>query len=76
LETLTKEDVKVAEDFMDNNDINISPIDTEEKVYIEVELEGKNNTAKVVIRTKHDNIVFVGKNEDVLVSEEVVEVAT
>ncbi|OXX82808.1 hypothetical protein AVM15_16225, partial [Paraclostridium benzoelyticum] len=76
LETLTKEDVKVAEDFMDNNDINISPIDTEEKVYIEVELEGKNNTAKVVIRTKHDNIVFVEKNEDVLVSEEVVEVAT
>lgn len=76
LETLTKEDVKVAEDFMDNNDIKISPIDTEEKVYIEVELEGKNNTAKVVIRTKHDNIVFVEKNEDVLVSEEVVEVAT
>lgn len=76
LETLTKEDVKVAECFMDNNDINISPIDTEEKVYIEVALEGKNNTAKVVIRTKHDNIVFVEKNENVLVDEEVVEVAT
>ena len=75
LETLTKDDVKVAEDFMDNNDINISPIDTDEKVYIEVILEGKNNTSKVVIRTKHDNIVFVQKNDDVLLNEEVVEVA-
>ena len=75
LETLTKDDVKVAEDFMDNNDINISPIDTDEKVYIEVILEGKNNTSKVVIRTKHDNIVLVQKNDDVLLNEEVVEVA-
>ena len=76
LETLTNEDVKVAEDFMDNKEINISPIDTQEKVYVKVELEGKNNTSKVVIRTKHDNIVFVEKNEDILVNEEVVEVAT
>lgn len=76
LETLTKEEVKVAEDFMDNNDINISPIDTEEKVYIEVVLKGQNNTVKVVIRTKHDNIVFVEKNGIALVNEEVAEVAT
>ena len=76
LETLTKEDVKVAEDFMDNNEINISPIDTEEKVYIDVVVEGKKNTAKVIIRTKHDNIVFVQKNDEILVNEEVVEVAT
>lgn len=75
LETLTTDDVKVAENFMDNNEVNISPIDTDEKVYIEVLLEGEKNTAKVIIRTKHDNIVLVEKNEDVLVNEEVVEVA-
>ena len=75
LETLTKDDVKVAENLMDNNEIIISLKDTNEKVYIEVKLEGKNNTAKVVIRTKHDNIVFVEKNKDVLVNEEIVEVA-
>ncbi|MEG2712560.1 MAG: serine dehydratase subunit alpha family protein, partial [Clostridia bacterium] len=75
LETLTTDDVKVAENFMDNNEVNISPIDTDEKIYIEVVLEGENNTAKVIIRTKHDNIVLVEKNEEVLVNEEVVEVA-
>ena len=75
LETLTTEDVKVAENYMDNNNIDISPIDTEEKVYIEVVLEGENNKTKVVIRTKHDNIVFASKNDEVLLEEVVEEVA-
>ena len=75
LETLTTEDVKVAENYMDNNNIDISPIDTEEKVYIEVVLEGENNKTKVVIRTKHDNIVFASKNDEILLEEAVEEVA-
>jgi L-cysteine desulfidase len=74
LETLTTEDVKVAENYMDNNNIDISPIDTEEKVYIEVVLEGENNKTKVVIRTKHDNIVFASKNDEILLEEAVEEV--
>ena len=72
---LTTEDVKVAENYMDNNNIDISPIDTEEKVYIEVVLEGENNKTKVVIRTKHDNIVFASKNDEILLEEAVEEVA-
>ena len=75
LETLTTEDVKVAENYMDNNNIDISPIDTEEKVYIEVVLEGENNKTKVVIRTKHDNIVFASKNDEILLEEAIEEVA-
>ena len=75
LETLTTEDVKVAENYMDNNNIDISPIDTEEKVYIEVVLEGENNKTKVVIRTKHDNIVFASKNDEILLEEAVEEIA-
>lgn len=74
LETLTIEDVKVAENYMDNNNIDISPIETEEKVYIEVILEGENNKSKVVIRTKHDNIVFASKNDEILLNEAVEEV--
>ncbi len=74
LETLTAEDVKVAENYMDNNNIDISPIETEEKVYIEVVLEGENNKSKVVIRTKHDNIVFASKNDEILLNEVVEEV--
>lgn len=77
LETITKEEVKIAEEYMDNTPISVSPADTKEKVYIEVILEGKNNTSKVIIRTKHDNFVYLETNGEVLLSEDVLdEVAT
>ena len=62
LETLTKEEVKIAEDYMDNTPLSITPADTREKVYIEVVLKGKNNIDKVRIRTKHDNFTFLEKD--------------
>ena len=58
---------------MDNTPISVSPADTKEKVYIEVILEGKNNTSKVIIRTKHDNFVYLETNGEVLLSEDVLE---
>lgn len=73
LETITKEEVKIAEEYMDNTPISVSPADTKEKVYIEVILEGKNNTSRVIIRTKHDNFVYLEANGEVLLSEEVLE---
>lgn len=73
LETITKEEVKIAEEYMDNTPISVSPADTKEKVYIEVILEGKNNTSKVIIRTKHDNFVYLETNGEVLLSEDVLE---
>ncbi len=77
LETITKEEVKIAEEYMDNIPISVSPADTKEKVYIEVILEGKNNTSRVIIRTKHDNFVYLEANGEVLLSEEgLEEVAT
>lgn len=77
LETITKEEVKIAEEYMDNTPISVSPADTKEKVYIEVILEGKNNTSRVIIRTKHDNFVYLEANGEVLLSEErLEEVAT
>ncbi|EQG08395.1 serine dehydratase alpha chain family protein [Clostridioides difficile DA00044] len=36
LETLTKEEVKIAEDYMDNTPLSITPADTREKVFIEL----------------------------------------
>ncbi|MGL5315726.1 MAG: serine dehydratase subunit alpha family protein [Peptostreptococcaceae bacterium] len=73
LETLTEEQVKKSEDYMDNNNIDVSPADTKEKVYIEVKLEGKTRTSKVVIRTKHDNFVYLEENGTVLLNEEKIE---
>lgn len=70
LETLTEEEVKKAEEYMDNNPISISPADTKEKVYIEVKLEGATRTSKVSIRAKHDNFVYLEENGKVLLNEE------
>jgi L-cysteine desulfidase len=71
LETLDEAQVREAEKYMDNNPISISPADTKEKVYIEVNLEGKNHKSKAVIRTKHDNFVYLEKDGEVLLNEEV-----
>ncbi|MGL4913081.1 MAG: serine dehydratase subunit alpha family protein [Romboutsia sp.] len=70
LETLTTEEVKQAEEYIDNNPVSVSPAETKEKVYIEVNLKGATRTSKVVIRTKHDNFVYLESNGDVLLSEE------
>ena len=70
LETLTPEEVKLAEEYMDNMPINISPADTKEKVYIEVSLQGATKTSKVIIRTKHDNFVYLESDGNVLLNEE------
>ncbi|MEG0856799.1 MAG: L-serine ammonia-lyase, iron-sulfur-dependent, subunit alpha [Terrisporobacter sp.] len=70
LEGLTEEDVKASELYVDTQVIDISPLDTKEKVVIEVRLEGKNNTSRVIIKTKHDNFVLLQKNDEVLLNEE------
>ncbi|RDY26431.1 serine dehydratase subunit alpha family protein [Romboutsia weinsteinii] len=73
LETLTEEEVKAAEQYIDTNQISISPAETKEKVYIEVTLQGATKTSKVVIRTKHDNFVYLESNGEILLNEEVKE---
>ncbi|SFE26164.1 L-cysteine desulfidase family protein [Peptostreptococcus sp. D1] len=68
LEGTSSEDIKKSEALMDQGALSIEPADTKEKVYILVEFWGKNNYAKVIIRTKHDNFVFLQKNEDILLN--------
>lgn len=72
LEALNEKQVKISEEYMDKNIIKVSPADTKEKIYIEVILRGINNTAKVIIRTKHDKFVYISKNNEVLLNEEAV----
>ena len=76
LETLDENQFKDAENYMDNSPIDISPLDTNEKVYIEVTLKGENHTSKVVIRTKHDNFVYLEKDGKVLLNNEEVNTTT
>lgn len=70
LETLTSEEVEESETYMDNNPISVSPADTKEKVFIQVILKGKEHSAKVTIRTKHDNFTFLERDGEVLLNNE------
>ncbi|MDR1773997.1 MAG: L-serine ammonia-lyase, iron-sulfur-dependent, subunit alpha [Clostridioides sp.] len=70
LETLSEEEVKQSEEFLEANDISITPKETKEKVFIEVFLKGNNNTAKIRIRDKHDNFTYFEKNGEVLFNSE------
>ncbi|MBU5307078.1 L-serine ammonia-lyase, iron-sulfur-dependent, subunit alpha [Clostridioides mangenotii] len=71
LETLTSEEVEESETYMDNNPISVSPAVTKEKVFIQVILKGKEHSAKVKIRTKHDNFTFLERDGEVLLNNEV-----
>lgn len=70
LEGSTAEQIKKSEMLMDEGMLSIEPADTVEKVYIYVEFTGKNNNAKVVIREKHDNFVYIEKNGEVVLNKE------
>ena len=73
LEGTSKENIKKAEELMDEGKLSITPADTTEKVFVDVEFKGEHNTAKVVIKTKHDNFVYLEKNGEVLLDAEVEE---
>lgn len=70
LESLDKDQVKISEEYMNKNIIKINPLDTEEKIYIEVVLKGNNNTVKTIIRNKHDKFVYISKNNEILLNED------
>lgn len=70
LEGTSKEEIKKAEQLMDEGILSISPADTNEKVFIEIEFKGENSSAKVRIREKHDNFTFIEKDGKVILNEE------
>lgn len=70
LEGSTEEEIQKSEALMDEGKLSIEPADTKEKVYISVEFWGKSSYAKVVIRNRHDNFVYIEKDGDVIFSKE------
>ena len=66
LETLDETQVRESEKYMDTTPIDIVPAQTKDKVFIEVDLRGKNNIAKVVIKEKHDNFIYLQRNHEIL----------
>jgi len=59
LESVTGKDTSAAEALMDSGKVSIAVHDTQEKVYVEAFVRGKNHWTKVVTRGRHDQIVEV-----------------
>ena len=70
LEGTSSENIKKAEELMDEGKLSITPADTTEKVFIDVEFKGENNSARVIIKKKHDNFIYLEKNGEVLLDSE------
>lgn len=70
LEGMSADEIMASEALMDEGKLSIEPADTTQKVFISAEFAGENNTAKVVIREKHDNFVYLEKNGQVILDIE------
>jgi len=57
-----------AKELEDSGKVHIHVYDTIEKIYIEVNMKGTNNSCKVVIKGRHDEFVNILKNEEVILS--------
>ena len=66
LKTLTPEMVSGAEKMMDEKIVKVTCDDEAEKVYVKVVLQGETSTVELISAGKHDNIVYIKKNDEIL----------
>ncbi|WP_353892487.1 L-serine ammonia-lyase, iron-sulfur-dependent, subunit alpha [Proteinivorax hydrogeniformans] len=66
LKYLNCEDVKKAKSLLKAHQIQIGIEDTDDKVYVKVELQSDNNQSKVVIQGCHDRFVYLEQDGNVL----------
>lgn len=67
--------VSVAKEIVANNLIEITVADTAEKLYIKAICYSGDNNAVAVISSMHDNIVYVAKNDDIILDKTHIEVS-
>lgn len=70
LENISEENIKKAENMVDRGIIDVEPANTEDKVFIDIKLQGENNNVHVIIRNKHDNFTYIKSGGQVLLSHE------
>lgn len=70
LKDITDEDVLRAKDIISENIIHVTIAEDIVGLYVEVEAFSHQEKARVMIKNKHDNIVFVEKNNQVILKKE------
>lgn len=65
LESVGASEMEFAAGLVDSLKVNIHVYDTIEKIYIEVSMKGRNNSSRVIIRGRHDEFVYIQRNDEV-----------
>jgi len=68
-ESVNCEITKNGRTFMESGKIQLGVADTDVKVYIAVEIEAKENRAKVVIEGMHNHYSLIQRNEDIILEK-------
>lgn len=70
LKDITQEDVSKAKEIIDKDIIHVSIAEDIVGLYVEVVATNQQGKALVLIKNKHDNIMLVEKNDEVVFSKE------
>lgn len=68
LESVGKAELEQAKELAESGKVHIHVYDTIEKIYIEVNMKGTSSSSKVVIGGRHDEFLFIQKNDEVFLS--------
>ncbi|MDF2671872.1 MAG: serine dehydratase subunit alpha family protein [Clostridiales bacterium] len=66
LEGINSHHLALAHELLNNNKVELFIGDTEEKIYIEVKLQSKNHSSRVIIKNKHNCFTLIEKDNLVL----------
>lgn len=69
LEDITNKDLEKAHELLKTGKFILGIKDTEEKVYVEVNITSKNNSTKLIIEKKHNLFTYIEKNGRILLSK-------
>jgi len=75
LEDVTPKILEEAKNFLQSGKVKVKFKETKDKLYIEAILYSKNEYVKVIIKGKHNNIVYVEKNGNIILNNNTEEVA-
>jgi L-cysteine desulfidase len=65
LESVDMHAMREALKLAESGNVNVHVHDTIDKIYIEVGMRGRSNTAKVIINGRHDQFVHISRNQEV-----------
>ncbi|WP_138202934.1 serine dehydratase subunit alpha family protein [Haloimpatiens lingqiaonensis] len=66
LKDITKQNIEDAKEMLKGGRVSVNTKDVPNKLYIEVQCVSGKNISKAIIKDKHNNLVLVQLNEDIL----------